>query len=532
MNMEGTDNVMIVAAEQTTFSGVISGSGTLLYTGDTNTAGLGYLVLSGDNNFTGGVVFGSPTGNESNSGLLNDLTVGNSNALGTGPLVYLGGFLQDDGQNSYTIANPVELDSTAAHTLYASSTGNTLTFTGTFTGPGGLVKTGPGNLVLTGAATYLGATAVNFGTLTLQSGASITYSSSIAVAPASTLTLDNTGTNNVNRIGAGIALTLAGEALNFLGNAAAPSSQTINSIILNAGSSTIDSQSGMGSSAVLNIGSLTRNAGALLSFVAGGSNLGSATNQINITGANNSITPSPTFVTGGFILPFATVTSTTGAIDFASVLSGAGPVSIAPFSAYQSYTLSGGLDSANSLDVVKVTANDPLPLSATVTAVLIVGDGITVGGGGGTLEVLSGAVVAESAGVTGDTISAPLNLTAEGLLASFSSPTSGNAGLNLASTVSVTALTVGGTGSLELSAANAYVGPTTLTSGTLILNNNTALRTPAMSWTSSMARCKPEPAAAVPASTSSTRLRCLTGPRPSPHTTCPVLPPPSAAPMR
>ena len=221
INMEGTNNVMIVANEQSNFSGVISGSGTLLYTGDTNNGGPGYLVISGDNNFTGGIVFGSPTGNDSNSGLTNDLTVGNSNALGAGPFVYVGGILQDDGQNPYTITNPVELDSTAAHTLYVSSTANNLTFTGTFTGPGGLAKTGPGNLVLSGAATYLGATSVSFGTLTLQGGASITYSSSIAVGPASTLTLDNTGTNSVNRIGAGIVLTLTGGALNFLGNASA-----------------------------------------------------------------------------------------------------------------------------------------------------------------------------------------------------------------------------------------------------------------------------------------------------------------------
>ena len=178
--------------------------------------------------------------------------------------------------------------------------------------------------------------------------------------------------------------------------------------------------------------------------------LGTTTNQIIVSG---SMTPAPTTVTNGFILPFATVTGPSGSIDFASVANPTSPYTIAPFTGYVTESLASA---TNNLDVVKVTASDPLASTSSPAAVLISGDNITIGGGGGSLNLAAGALLVTGASTTGDTISAPLsfnNTTGEGLIMGNSNPSSGNAALNVTGVISNSAgggLTIGGSGSVEL----------------------------------------------------------------------------------
>ena len=133
--------------------------------------------------------------------------------------------LQDDG-GGRTIANAVVLSGTGTDNINAVSAANSLTLTGIISGPGGLTKgytavtttqvAGPGNLVISSPALFTGSVTVNQGTLTLSGGGSLLAqgsSNTYTVNAGGVLTLDNTGTNNSNRLGngAGNTLTLNGE---------------------------------------------------------------------------------------------------------------------------------------------------------------------------------------------------------------------------------------------------------------------------------------------------------------------------------
>ena len=72
-------------------------------------------------------------------------------------------------------------------------------------------------------------------------------SSSIVVNTGATLTLDNTGTNNLNRINDADTLTLSGGTFNYLGAAGIASTETLGTIAVAAGNSTIQTTAGSGS---------------------------------------------------------------------------------------------------------------------------------------------------------------------------------------------------------------------------------------------------------------------------------------------
>ena len=68
----------------------------------------------------------------------------------------------------------------------------------------------------------------------------------LTVNTGATLTLDNTGTNNVNRLNDAAGIALNGGTLNYLGNASANSTQTLGNFTLGAGNSTINAIAGTG----------------------------------------------------------------------------------------------------------------------------------------------------------------------------------------------------------------------------------------------------------------------------------------------
>jgi T5SS/PEP-CTERM-associated repeat protein/autotransporter-associated beta strand protein len=97
-----------------------------------------------------------------------------------------GGTLQFDGASSFSTAalavNGGKLVTLGAATFTPSATlgaggmnvnsdGFSSTFSGSFSGAGGIAKSGSGAITLTGVSTYTGATAVNAGTLALITGA-------------------------------------------------------------------------------------------------------------------------------------------------------------------------------------------------------------------------------------------------------------------------------------------------------------------------------------------------------------------------
>lgn len=197
------NTVTLEGSGQTTFSGVVSGAGTLVK----NDAG--NVTLSGNNTYSGGTTLNAGT-----------LTADNSDALGTGSLMMIGGTLASD-QNS-TVGNAITLQGdaglsgiTTTGTLTQAGGGHTLAMSGAIqtgtvnlsnnnssqtltvqvnsgtstisgviqnggTGAGSLTKTGLGTLLLAGANTYTGTTSLNSGTV--QLGASNRISDSSAVS--------------------------------------------------------------------------------------------------------------------------------------------------------------------------------------------------------------------------------------------------------------------------------------------------------------------------------------------------------------
>src|SRR5262249_54981796 len=125
--------------------------------------------------------------------------------------------------------------------------------------------------VLNGIETYTGSTTVNQGTLTLNGNGTLLASSAYTVNPGAALTLDNnTGGNNANRlndVSPATTLTLAGGTLNFIGASNAVSKEVLGNLQLNAGNSFINNiATGTGSALVNFVGTITRAAGAIVSF--------------------------------------------------------------------------------------------------------------------------------------------------------------------------------------------------------------------------------------------------------------------------
>ena len=130
-------------ANNVSFDGVISGSGSITKTG------AGTLILSGTNTYSGGTTISAGT-----------LSIGSDTNIGSGTNTTGNkGTLLLSGNGTYTN------DWTLSGAGSAIATDNNNTLSGVLSGNGGLTKTGAGTLTLTGNNTYAGGTAINDGTL-------------------------------------------------------------------------------------------------------------------------------------------------------------------------------------------------------------------------------------------------------------------------------------------------------------------------------------------------------------------------------
>jgi autotransporter-associated beta strand protein len=187
-----------VQGNNLTSSGEISGAGALAK------AGVGTLVLSGNNSYLGGTTLSNGF-----------LAINSANSLGgaSGALTFAGAStLRADA--SFTTGRNYVLN--AATTI--DTAGNNLNNTGVFSGSGVLTKAGAGELTLNGVNTYTNATVISGGTLTiggagqLNSGnyaGAITNNSTLNYASTANQTLGGiiSGTGNLVKAGSGI-LTL------------------------------------------------------------------------------------------------------------------------------------------------------------------------------------------------------------------------------------------------------------------------------------------------------------------------------------
>lgn len=155
--------VVFNRSDDVSYAGNISGVGVV------SKRGAGRLTLSGANTFSGGLNITSGV-----------LAVSSAGQLGAGTILLSGGTLASTA--TYSVARALNLA-----TFPASSgtidvlSGTTLTWTGSASGAGSLVKAGDGVLVLSGSNTYSGSTTVSAGVLKLGSSGAIPSGSQLIV---------------------------------------------------------------------------------------------------------------------------------------------------------------------------------------------------------------------------------------------------------------------------------------------------------------------------------------------------------------
>ena len=219
----------------TTYSGILSGSGSFIK------AGSGTLTFIGANTYTGGTTVSAGTLQ------LGDGTIG------------------DDGSLSNTGGISISNGAVLAYDLAQSETCSCV-----IGGSGSLTASGPGMLVLTGRNTYTSATIVNVGALKLdfsQSG-----------APATNI-LNNTSNSST--------LVMAGGTLAINGSANSTNSQQFNGLGVNTGWSAIQLTAATSNPLSLAVGGITRYAGGTVDFTLP-TGTQSSTNGITTIASNNS----------------------------------------------------------------------------------------------------------------------------------------------------------------------------------------------------------------------------------------------------
>ena len=185
--------------QNTTFSGTLSGTGTLVK------AGSGSLDLTGSNTWYGG------GGLEFDPGTVafnSDAVLGAS----TNPIVFLGsGTLQAQGTIALSPSRNITISSTATATLDPG--GNTLTVLGIISGQGALAVAGSGTLVLSNTNTYSGGTFVTSGALEATTTAALPgafTAGKVSVGSGASLVLAVGGPQEWTASGVNLLLSVSG----------------------------------------------------------------------------------------------------------------------------------------------------------------------------------------------------------------------------------------------------------------------------------------------------------------------------------
>ena len=202
----------------TTYSGILSGGGSL------TKVGAGTMILSGANTYSGTTTISAGT-----------VAISNGASFGSNTVTF--------ASNGTTVAALASVLVTNNYALTGSGTmdvgANVLTNSGVISGAGGLTKAGAGTMVLGAANTYTGGTTINAGTVAISNGSSfgnntVTFASNgtTVAALASVLVTNNyalTGSGTMD-VGANIltnsgvisgagSLTKAGAGTMILGAA-------------------------------------------------------------------------------------------------------------------------------------------------------------------------------------------------------------------------------------------------------------------------------------------------------------------------
>ena len=325
------------------------------------------------------------------------------------------------------------------------------------------------NQTFTGANTYSGSTSITSGTITLAGQGSILRNSSSLTVSVATQVLDNTGTKETNRLSDTAAITFGGTLI-FLGNHAAPSSETMGAILLQpngVAAVSISANAAQPSSiTIASLGQSTTTSEGMVVFRA--ANLGGTPGAGT---ANVYITSTPTLVGGGgaagtptvSILPYAlTDTSSTGkGTTFATY----GPNGVRPLTNAEYTSDDFTVANAN----VNVAAADTVSGSASINALRLNNGGSV--SGSGTVTVGSGEVLGLPG--TSNISTAQLAFGANPIVFDIQGTTT--IGSTITGTNSTRGFAKMGPGELILTGPNSYAGPTRVEAGVLNIQNGSAL---------------------------------------------------------
>jgi fibronectin-binding autotransporter adhesin len=431
---------------------------------------------------------------------------------------------------SHAIAAPLTLVSNS--TVTVANAADALTVSGAMgaAGFGTLTKNGNGTLVLSGANAFPGATTINAGTVRLGSGTALgTAAGGTTVAAGATLNVNGQSTADALTVG-GTGAAGAGGALVNTGAAATVSGAvtlTGNSTIVSAGSGllTANGTVALGANTLTidgaadtTIGGAITGTGGLVKQGAGkltlGNTGGTFTGPIAVNAGTLSLSAAGQAGTGGKVVTVsngATLATTTANYD-----PGAGTVGFATGTGGGTFDVAGGTTfTLNDAGQFGGTGN----LTKAGTGLLVLGQTGTpptyaftgaFNVAAGSVQVLNTAAIGTPTALsvtTGATIdlrgivataAVPVTLNGTGI-SSGGALTNSTAGLTtqvgavtLASNASVGgagdivftgatggagSLTKIGAGSLTLSGAGGYAGGTTVSAGTLVLNNATGSAT-------------------------------------------------------
>lgn len=219
LTITGSGGLSNQCCDSLTWSGVISGTGTLVK------YGYGTATISGINTYTGGTAV-NDNGvllftSDANLGRFAGITLSSGGEIGTAK----------DATAAMAISRPIELAATGGG-IYVTL--NPLTWSGDISGPGSFTKDGPGELELTGTNTYAGGTVIKQGTLRVASDAELgppgtimtfygngSLRASTSFASSRAIFIGNGGASF--QVDDGVTLTLSG---NLVSNASTPSGIT------------------------------------------------------------------------------------------------------------------------------------------------------------------------------------------------------------------------------------------------------------------------------------------------------------------
>ncbi len=480
VTLSGADTLLV--NNTTTINDAIGGSGASLTLASGSS---GFLVLApaANNTYSGGTTLSGGT-----------LVLGSTNQdLGTGTLTLTGGTLETSVSGGFTVTNPLAFNNATVtfagsnNLLFASSSAgslqgtNTVTVTNTgsttiaeaLTGSGGLTLAGPGTLLLTGTDSYTGATTVNGGTLTLTGASGVlTATSSITINAGGALLLDDTAGNvsSGTRLTATVPMNLNGGTLSVNGTNATSTatSESIGTVTLTGGASTISATKGTGGTLTLTGFSLTRptSSGATVNVNDNNSGASLGAGVVIAFSTTPTLTPSNAQPGSTGILPYATVSTGTNLLEFATYSGG----SIVRYGAVGTAYASSVASAAAGANVNNSTASagDSLGTNTTLNSLTFSGGGTaTLNLFGGTLTITSGALLVTNG--TSLTISnGTLVLGSEGIITAAP-----NASVTINASINTAAgnLTVSGGGTVTLGVANANLGG----SNTVSVNGSTLI---------------------------------------------------------